>query len=284
MACGHLAARRREGVDARLEALEEPRAQQPRRLQLEGLGVGVAEPVGRGSVAGQRELLAVLEGVRGRQGAVLGLHVRPEGVGETLEEARQNLVQLVLLAQHGRLGEGDRHLFAAHADALVGVEALDEAAGPPDRHGVQDVEELVRREVVWVLGRSLGEVLPQGRYPGLHERPVVADEVGEEVVEVPEGVVDGGGREQDHLLRRGPGEELAQPARPVSLGVAVGVSLIDDDHGVVVGVLAQDLVAGSAEGWVPGQLLVGDDLYAPEEVVVEELFPRPVPERRRGHE
>ena len=109
VAARHLAAGTGEGVYGGLKTLEEAGAQETRGLELEGVGLA-ADPVRRRRVPGEGELLAVVEVFRGRKRAALGLDVRPERVGEPVEEAGQEVAQRGGFAQDFWLGKRDGYL------------------------------------------------------------------------------------------------------------------------------------------------------------------------------
>ena len=110
----HLAAGAGEGVDGGLEALEKPERRSPAAWSSKVSG-SRADTVGGRGVAGEGELLAVVEVRRRRERAVLRLHVRAERVGEALEETGHEAVELVGLAQHLGLREGYRDLLCLRA-------------------------------------------------------------------------------------------------------------------------------------------------------------------------
>ena len=188
----------------------------PTRAGLPGIGASLPAVPGR-PVARHRELGVAFAGI--------------QNLRELVEESRKHLVQIVAAGADHRIGEADRDLGPVlQAKVVVRVEALNEVPGPSHRGRVEDVEEGVRteREGVFV-GRFLKPLLERGD-AAVREDRVVADEVGEEVVEVPERVVHRRRGEEEDLPRWIAAQKLPQRTRTLRVRVPEGVRLVDHDQ------------------------------------------------------
>ena len=204
-------------------------------------------------------------------------------MGKPVEEAGHYLIEVVVHLVNPGSGEHNGLLLPANLDGVVGVEALDERPGAAHGHRVQHVEQVLGGEIVGVESHRIGEVVAQRADAGIGKRSIVAQEVAQQVIQVPQAVVHRGGGEHHQLLGRRAGQQLAQCVGPLGAGVAEIVGLVDHHHGVFVDVGSQldgSFVLG-VQTAVGHQLLVGHQLHR-QHVLMDERPPRPVAQRGRG--
>ena len=169
-------------------------------------------------------------------------------VRDGLRDARISAVQVVATLVQLRLGKLHHRPVA---EPLAPVVLLDKGPVPPYRQGIEHREELILGEVLGPRGTGFSKQPAQAGDPQrlTAQRAVVASEQQEQIVQVPQGVVDGRGGQQQQLFRCAPHEPV-QCRVPGVPDVAVGV-LVDRQNAptAMLGKLA-----------VLGQFLVGDHL------------------------
>ena len=268
---GHPCAGRGERVRRRLEALQQRRPQQPDDPPLVVVFVGLVDPIPGRLVAGQRQ-----------HPRVAWIAVGLQRCGDVVEEAGQHAVEVVLDLQHPWGREHDRLGAVIGRDGVVRIPPLDERACPPDRHGVEHVEQQIRGEVGRVDRLGGTEMLPHRRDSDLGERRVVAHKQAHLVIQVPQAVVDRRRCQQHQLLRRRPAQQAAQRLCPVGGRVAQIVGFVDHHHRVLVDLRVQ-FAAGAALGEpaVSGEIVERPQLERQIAGCLESL-PRPVAQRRRS--
>ena len=221
-----------EGAGARLEPLQQPRPEEARVHDLDGLDVvgdrvAARHVAGHGQAAGHRRL---------SRAPLLGIGVGGlEGGDHRVEERVAGGVELVVDALDARGRELDRDVPAGRvADRRARVVALDEAPSAPHGDLVEEREQVRRRQRLRVLGLRLPDVPEQARDAPARERGVVLDEVADERVQVQERVVDRGRGHEDELLRVRAREQPADHVCPRGRGVPQVVRLVDHDQRVLV--------------------------------------------------
>ena len=257
-----------ERLGRRLEALEQRRSKQPDERRVLAR-VAPARRVALGLVARHaQERVPVL----GHQDLL-----------QAGEEAGQHRVQVVADRRGHGLRESDRrHAPVGPTDHVTRVVLRDEAPRALDRRGVDDRVEQVRAQVEGVGAHGVLEALADREHPALGEPGVLFHEEAEQVVEVPERVVDGRRREHQEVASLA-GEEPPQDCGALSgVGVAVVVGLVHDNERVVVERVLEVLLF-AAELGVVRQLLVGKALDE-ELVVVQEPLPGRIAQRRGANE
>lgn len=148
---GHRFACVRECPRRRLESLEQAAAQKTRTSHLIRLRIITTQFIAGWDAACQ-----------GRHGGVsFGVGVRVDRCREAVEEAGQHTVHVVGDSAHPRRREHDLLRGAIDMHGVVCVVLLDERPRASDRHRVEHIEEMLRRQVVGVETHRCGEVVSQ---------------------------------------------------------------------------------------------------------------------------
>lgn len=158
-----------------------------------------------------------------------------------------------------RVREGHGHLGAARPDdPVVRVILLHEMPRPPHRHCVEHVKKNVGPQVVRIFLRSFLEPFFQRPDAAIRKRRIVPNEQGQQIVQVPQRVVDRRGCQQHQLFGRLAQQQPPQGCRAACLRVAERLRLVHDDHRVLVQATFQVGLTPAQLGIVK-QLLVGND-------------------------
>jgi len=216
----HAAERAPERLGRGLEALEERRAQEADQRRVLA-GIAPARRVALRLVARHAQ----------QRMPVLG----HQNLLEPREEAGQDRLEVVADRGSDRPRELDwHHTPVRPADQVARVVLLDEASRALHGRGVDDRVEQVGAQVEGVLAHRLLEALADREHAAIGEPGVLLHEEPQEVVEVPERVVDRRGREE-HEVAALAGEEPAEDVRArARVGVAVVVRLVHDHERIVV--------------------------------------------------
>src|SRR5687768_9494573 len=100
-----------------------------------------------------------------------------------------------------RTRELDRNAFAVlRLDPIVRVILLDEVPGATDGRRIEDVEQEFGSETERILPGRLVEASSDRWNPGIGKDAVVADKIREQIVKIPEGVVDRSSAHHHHLF------------------------------------------------------------------------------------
>ena len=121
-------------------------------------------------------------------------------MGDAVKKPGQHRVEVVADPPNAGSRKGDDLVFAIDGHGVVGVVGLDERAGAAHSDRVEHIEEVFGGQVVGVDGHGPREVVPHRGDADIGEGGVVAQEVAELVVEVPQAVVDWGGGQQHELF------------------------------------------------------------------------------------
>ena len=183
---------------------------------------------------------------------------RVDALGDVRGQAGAGVVQVVAL--RGQAGFGERDGRAVGKDRAR-ILAHDEAAVAPHAHHVGQAEEHVRVQVFGVrpVGAGPHEQVLQRPNARAVEGPVVSRERHDQVVQVPEPVVDGRGGQQHEVLLLA-AQQPRQRAVPGRARIAQGVGLVEDDQSVDVLVVGERAVAGPRATTRIGELRVGGEL------------------------
>ena len=269
---GHLVDGLAEGEGGGLEPLEQTRPQEPHH----GPGPRVFRLV-RLSKTGLRHVPGEGESP---------FPVRVEGLLQTVEEAGQPVFKRVAHAYRPRLGKDDGLGPAlGSGDRIPGIVLLHELPCPLHRGRVDDWIEHVRAQAGRVRPHGVLEALADREDAPASEVGVLAQEEADQVVEIPERVVDRGGGQQQKVTpsaEQKPAERRGPRGR---VGVAVVVGLVDNDELILVESTLKMLLVGMralpvAKLRVVGQLLEGQALDI-ELMFTQECPPHAVTQRGR---
>src|SRR5262249_7273550 len=155
-----------------------------------------------------------------------------------------------------RLGEPDRlPASVRQRDEVVLVVLLDKMARAFDCGGINDRVQQVWIEIEGVLPHRIVKAVVDRQYAAEGQSSVLFDEVTQQVVKVPDRVVDRRGREQQQVAAR-PSKQLTQHAGAgLGAGVAIVVRFVNNNEGVLVK-LGAKVIAVAAKLPVAGQLLI----------------------------
>ena len=235
-----------EGVYRRLEALEQARTEQTDQgcFALIGFRVGFM-PVARGPVTSQSQFRVAFIG--------------RQRLSEIIKEAWQHRIQAVLHLFDFGLGKAND--LAAHAgNRFVGIILLDEVSGAPDGRFVQHIKEHIGPQSIGVLVSGGLEASPQRSYALAREGGIVPDKIGQQVVQIPERIIDRRGGHQHQLLWRMPLQHPAQGAHISCIRITQRVRFVNDDHLVLIDREAQAVLARAAERRQHRELLIRQHL------------------------
>ena len=125
--------------------------------------------------------------------------------------------------------------MAAHAwNRFVGIVLLDEVAGTPDGRLIQHIKQHIGSQIIRILVSSGLKPLAQRTNTLVGECGIVPDKIGEQVVQIPQRIIDRRGGHQHQFLWRVPLQHAAQGAHPGGIRIAQGMRFVHDDHLVVI--------------------------------------------------
>ena len=208
-------------MPARLESLEYRRLQQCAEHRLSA-GLRAIASVCAGPIAGHRQLSEI--------------------VGDGLHKIGECGIEVVTLCGQLWFRECNRCPVGKRCTRVI---PLNEASVSTHADEIGQLEQHVRIEILGVplVGTSSDEQIPKRRNPPCCKRAIMTGERHDQVVKVPQTVVDGGGTQQREILLN-PAEQARHGAVPSGPRSTKRMPLVDDDQSVGV------LVAVEVQLWV----------------------------------